>query len=222
MESDDYSSWRRQLADHSFLIRNGYTDKTDFHGRAVTPHVATTYHQRCVISAACPPKPILRSFDTTPVLSASSTLVPRGEVSEQRVCEYRGSHIEPRLVRNLAVEQQARWGHAYAMLVHENLASDFRIIFETAVDGADGVVDAQTQLPPSCLINHSCNPNLTVIPVRINSLEPHLVLFAIRDIEVDEELTYDYEDKSCEASAPTGKPCLCGARRCRLYLPFYV
>ena len=41
-------------------------------------------------------------------------------------------------------------------------------------------------------INHSCQPNLYMVPVRVNNAIPHLALFAVRDIEQGEELSYDY------------------------------
>lgn len=42
-------------------------------------------------------------------------------------------------------------------------------------------------------INHSCSPNLIVVPVRIDSMVPVAALFAIRDIQPGEELCYDYD-----------------------------
>lgn len=41
-------------------------------------------------------------------------------------------------------------------------------------------------------INHSCQPNLLMVPVRANNLVPHLAFFALRDLLPGEELTYDY------------------------------
>ncbi|XP_051545835.1 lysine methyltransferase 5Ab [Myxocyprinus asiaticus] len=50
------------------------------------------------------------------------------------------------------------------------------------------------------LINHSKNGNLQTKIHDINGI-PHLILLASRDIEVDEELLYDYGDRSKEAIA---------------------
>lgn len=41
-------------------------------------------------------------------------------------------------------------------------------------------------------INHSCDPNLVVVPVRINNMIPIAALFAVRDIIPGEELCYNY------------------------------
>uniref|UniRef100_A0A8C1NF76 SET domain and mariner transposase fusion gene n=1 Tax=Cyprinus carpio TaxID=7962 RepID=A0A8C1NF76_CYPCA len=41
-------------------------------------------------------------------------------------------------------------------------------------------------------INHSCQPNLLMVSIRVHSLLPRLALFANRDIERYKELTFDY------------------------------
>ncbi|CAJ0957219.1 unnamed protein product [Ranitomeya imitator] len=41
-------------------------------------------------------------------------------------------------------------------------------------------------------LNHSCQPNLVMVPVRTHSMVPRLALFAARDIQAGEELCYDY------------------------------
>ncbi len=60
-------------------------------------------------------------------------------------------------------------------------------------------------------INHSCEPNLFMVPVRINHSIPHLALFALRDIEVGEELSFDYSgsiltESENEGGAAGGQP----------------
>merc|ERR1739844_196982 len=45
-------------------------------------------------------------------------------------------------------------------------------------------------------VNHSCDPNLIMLPVRIQNLVPHLALFAAIDIPKDTELTFDYGNPS--------------------------
>ncbi|KAK3577904.1 hypothetical protein CHS0354_008297 [Potamilus streckersoni] len=41
-------------------------------------------------------------------------------------------------------------------------------------------------------LNHSCDPNLFMVAVRVNNMIPKLCLFARREISPGEELTYDY------------------------------
>ena len=42
------------------------------------------------------------------------------------------------------------------------------------------------------LVNHSCDPNMTLIPVRIGDIIPQICMFATRNIEAHEELGYNY------------------------------
>jgi len=79
-------------------------------------------------------------------------------------------------------------------------------------------------------INHSCNPNLVMVPVRTDCMVPHLALFASREVMPGEEVTFDYGGNSdIEESVKTGVEgenmdkrikCLCKSDRCRGYLPF--
>jgi len=45
-------------------------------------------------------------------------------------------------------------------------------------------------------INHSCDPNLVMMPVRINHPIPRLALFSRRTLTAGEELTFDYSGKA--------------------------
>ncbi|KAH3844876.1 hypothetical protein DPMN_087142 [Dreissena polymorpha] len=60
-------------------------------------------------------------------------------------------------------------------------------------------------------INHACEPNLAVLPVRIETVIPHLCLFALRDISPGEEVTYHYgqfePDDSSRMYMKKTKPC---------------
>ncbi|XP_050436974.1 probable histone-lysine N-methyltransferase set-23 [Adelges cooleyi] len=70
-------------------------------------------------------------------------------------------------------------------------------------------------------INHSCQPNCVVVPVRVNSFIPRLAIFAIIDIGVGEEITYHYgvgNNSSTESSLSKTK-CLCSSTNCKGYLP---
>ncbi|KAF4093565.1 hypothetical protein AMELA_G00003320 [Ameiurus melas] len=78
-------------------------------------------------------------------------------------------------------------------------------------------------------LNHSCQPNLTMVPVRVHSLVPRLALFSSRDIEPGEELSFDYSgghaqrtDAAAAAGALQRKVCLCGAQDCTGFLPLDV
>jgi len=110
-------------------------------------------------------------------------------------------------------------------------------------EDATFTVDAYRYGNVSHFINHSCDPNLRVYSVWVNTLDPRLpriALFATRDIQAGEELTFDYL-MTCndEEPSPTSKSkkyskksmkkedereakervyCACGAKNCRKYL----
>ncbi|TTB85628.1 Histone-lysine N-methyltransferase SETMAR [Bagarius yarrelli] len=75
-------------------------------------------------------------------------------------------------------------------------------------------------------LNHSCQPNLTMVPVRVHSVVPRLALFSSRDIEPGEELTFDYsgghQQRTDTAEDLQRKVCLCGAQNCTGFLPLDV
>ena len=80
-------------------------------------------------------------------------------------------------------------------------------------------IDATLKGNESHYINHSCDPNLILFPVRVNSPLPHLCLFAKKDICVGEELTYDYAGGCDVMGNKAVGVCLCKSANCRGYLP---
>ena len=74
-------------------------------------------------------------------------------------------------------------------------------------------------------INHSCGPNLTMIPVRVDSIVPRLCLFACKDIESGTEMCFSYFGCSSvdildkKAVVLGKKTCLCGSKHCLGFLP---
>ncbi|KAB7496650.1 putative histone-lysine N-methyltransferase set-23 [Armadillidium nasatum] len=77
-------------------------------------------------------------------------------------------------------------------------------------------------------INHSCDPNSRVIPVRSYNMTPIAALFAIREIKAGEEITYSYNEYGLEIETATVprekvfhsvKRCLCVSPKCKKYLP---
>lgn len=68
--------------------------------------------------------------------------------------------------------------------------------------------------------NHSCDPNTNLVPIRVEGPVPRLCLFASRDIEIGEEITFNYAGgvtNSVHNLSHT--PCLCGSNNCSGYLP---
>ncbi|CAE6485599.1 unnamed protein product [Rhizoctonia solani] len=77
----------------------------------------------------------------------------------------------------------------------------------------DSVVDATKKGNLGRLINHCCAPNCTAKIITING-EKKIVIYAKTNIDVGDEITYDYhfplEDQKI--------PCLCGSPKCRGFL----
>ncbi|XP_061076779.1 histone-lysine N-methyltransferase SETMAR isoform X1 [Conger conger] len=154
--------------------------------------------------------------------------VPRGRF----VCEYAGEVIGMEEARQR--QRAQRPGDMNYIIVVREHGGGGRLR-ETVVDpAAVGNVGR--------FLNHSCQPNLFMVPVRVHSLVPKLALFAGRDIAPGEELTFDYSgaynnNPQGKGSHPSlsgqpakgvgeedfkRKPCHCGAQNCNLFLPLDV
>ncbi|XP_039590081.1 histone-lysine N-methyltransferase SETMAR [Passer montanus] len=144
--------------------------------------------------------------------------IPRGSF----VCEYAGEVLGSAEARR-RIQAQGPQEPNYIIAVREHL-HDGRVM-ETFVDPTRvGNVGR--------FLNHSCEPNLFMVPVRVDSMVPKLALFAAVDISAGEELSYDYsgrcynfpgasrEDKPLEEGNSLRKPCYCGSRTCASFLPW--
>lgn len=67
-------------------------------------------------------------------------------------------------------------------------------------------------------INHSCEPNLIVVPIRSDSVVPRLCLFASKNVAAGEELCFSYFGQT-KLVAVGQKKCFCGSQNCIGYLP---
>lgn len=88
-------------------------------------------------------------------------------------------------------------------------------------------VDAATYGNISHFINHSCQPNIGVWSVWIDCIDPNLprlALFALRNIEKEEELTFDYKFNNGDSKSPKSRQkegktiCKCMSKKCKKYL----
>ena len=171
-----------------------------------------------VVQSGCPFA--LEVFDTASVSDHSDGYAKgKGVRSSQEriaagsfVVEYVGELIGVEEAER-RLEERTRLAEAnYIMFVREHFAADHST-HTTALD-------ARNYGNVARFINHSCEPNMCLVPVRIESVVPHAALFAIRDIGPLEELTYDYNALvGDEAALCSGTPCRCGSARCRGFLP---
>ncbi|MES1904669.1 MAG: Initiation factor eIF2 gamma, C terminal, partial [Paramarteilia canceri] len=81
----------------------------------------------------------------------------------------------------------------------ENSGSKYLLDLDFFNDGQSSClysIDAENYGNESRFINHSCNPNAEIKCVWIENWDPHLpniAIFASKDIECDEEITFDYK-----------------------------
>jgi [histone H3]-lysine36 N-dimethyltransferase SETMAR len=125
------------------------------------------------------------------------------------VIEYAGEIIDAKQASKLRDERKQKGEKENFIMYIEEVYSD-NTKNET-------IIDARHYSNVARFINHSCEPNLVLVPVRINNLLPHAALFALRDIQIDEELTYNYN--TANKKDTSGCVCLCGSVQCVGYLP---
>lgn len=78
------------------------------------------------------------------------------------------------------------------------------------------VVDATKKGGIARFINHCCNPSCTAKIIKVEGSK-RIVIYALRDIDANEELTYDYKFER-ETNDAERIRCLCGAPGCKGYL----
>ncbi|KAF7181724.1 hypothetical protein CNMCM7691_001021 [Aspergillus felis] len=78
------------------------------------------------------------------------------------------------------------------------------------------VIDATKRGGIARFINHSCTPNCTAKIIKVDGSK-RIVIYALRDIGRDEELTYDYKFER-EWDSDDRIPCLCGSTGCKGFL----
>lgn len=150
----------------------------------------------------------IKRFDDKGYGVSCTQRITKGEF----VCEYAGEII----------------GREEALRRQRAASGDMNYIFWLN-EYAEGKL-TQTVIDATCIanigryVNHSCDPNCVVVPVRVDSVVPRLAIFAARDIEPDVEITYSYSGMGDVGGEEDGgkerKMCLCGAANCQKYLPF--
>lgn len=78
------------------------------------------------------------------------------------------------------------------------------------------VIDATKKGGIARFINHCCDPSCTAKIIKVGGMK-RIVIYALRDIAANEELTYDYKFER-ETDDEERLPCLCGAPTCKGFL----
>lgn len=80
----------------------------------------------------------------------------------------------------------------------------------------NNVIDATKKGGIARFINHCCEPSCTAKIIKVGGRK-RIVIYALRDIAKNEELTYDYKFER-ETDDEERLPCLCGASTCKGFL----
>jgi len=72
-------------------------------------------------------------------------------------------------------------------------------------------------------LNHSCEPKLQVVPVRVDNSCPRIAFFTNQPISAGEELTYSYGTHA-HSDFPVSKmkKCFCSSSQCKGYMPYQL
>lgn len=126
------------------------------------------------------------------------------------VCEYAGEAIGVEEAKNRVEKNRRCKLNNYVLIYVENVGNENEIVscVDPAVFGNIGRYS-----------NHSCCPNTQVFAVRVNRSTPRLCLFASKDIEENEEITFNYAQGLGDVSCASDTKCLCGSENCKGYLP---
>jgi len=124
----------------------------------------------------------------------------------QFVCEYAGEIIDL-----LEARRRSNLDHEnYIFVINEHFSDNVTTT----------VIDATTIGNIGRYINHSCQPNCVVIPVRVDSLIPRLAIFALKHIQSGEEITYHYGNEGFHTQYNLSDvKCLCESNSCIGFLP---
>ncbi|XP_057371312.1 uncharacterized protein LOC130692251 isoform X2 [Daphnia carinata] len=133
------------------------------------------------------------------------------------VCEYAGEVIGAEEARRRYAKQKSLGLRNYIFALREHFGKETSPVL--------------TYIDPSCIgnigryINHSCDPNLLIVPVRTDTVVPKICLFARRNITAYTELTFDYGGgaepiQGVPDGWSEGTVCRCMASVCRRLLPF--
>ena len=104
----------------------------------------------------------------------------------------------------------------HAMQIHKSSSLNYILtVREGSVHGTLTThIDASTHGSPLRFMNHSCSPNVRIIPVRDDFVYPRVTCWATRDVGEGEELCFSY------GRGVLGKVvCRCGSKGCQGFLP---
>lgn len=126
------------------------------------------------------------------------------------ICEYAGEVITSSEALQKSKLNQSLGRMNYILEFHEHFGSRIEITY----------IDPSQIGNIGRYLNHSCDPNCVLVPVRINETIPKVAIFANQNIAKGSELTFDYGSEKFDPNSENLKPCLCNSVNCKKWLPY--
>jgi hypothetical protein len=121
------------------------------------------------------------------------------------ICTYTGILLSDSEAKKKLKEDEKDNHDVYLLIIQE--------FFKDFVQRTN--IDAKSCGNFSRFFNHSCEPNMSIRCVRVESMVPRIAFFTTRNIQAGEELTFDYG--SCGRLSK--RKCYCGSKICVGFLP---
>ncbi|XP_014483608.1 PREDICTED: histone-lysine N-methyltransferase SETMAR [Dinoponera quadriceps] len=140
-------------------------------------------------------------------------LFTTGTIQKGRfICEYAGEVISLHEARRRIETNRRHNAMNYVLVVREHYGNRVAVT----------CIDPERFGNIGRYANHSCDPNSSLVPVRVEGIVPRLCLFASREIKNGEEVTFNYAGGLAADSVHclSDTPCLCGSNSCFGYLPY--
>lgn len=175
----------------------------------------TECHANCACDSSCDNRLVQRGpIDCLTVKSIETKgqgLFTKKFINKgQFICEYAGEVIGLEEAKARIVKNKRLNAMNYVLVVNEHFGER---VTTTCIDPTSfGNIGRYG--------NHSCQPNAELVPVRVEGITPRLCLFAVRDIKVDEEITFHYGGSVSSVVANLSEtPCFCNSSNCLGRLP---
>ena len=130
-------------------------------------------------------------------------------IKDSFICNYIGEIIQKDIAEKKINDNYSNKRENYIIKACEDYGSLSTVIY----------IDAEVKGNVARFFNHSCNPNIYLDIVRTDNFIPNLSFFALRDILVDEELTFCYNNRNSDDYNQSYKKCECGSEKCKIFLP---
>ena len=143
----------------------------------------------------------IKDFNLKGLGLISTNPIPKGKF----VCEYAGEII----TMDKANKRSTNDKHNYILYVYEHFKNEELVT----------IIDPTRIGNIGRYLNHSCDPNLSIHLVRTEDWTPCVAMFANKNIEANEELTFDYGQHQKQQIVNKSRPCLCASEKCKGFLP---